>query len=276
MNSNKRAVTLEELIRVKRAERPPPEFWAQFDREMRTKQLAAIVEPKPWWAPFIRVGARVSHHQVPIGAAAVLLLSFVSIREYRTAEFRPVIVPEVNRSAGEAESVAEAVTTVQSAVQTNLSPGSAASVKTEPVSTPAQPVATTTHNAAVQPGTVAHVIPLMDRAPAAIEPTPSARYITANLAAVQAADPTIIDDVFGSSVHVKEVREPMRDPLAQINPSSESRRSRLLTTALPAVANSTDVSVGTSARVARRLTEERLYDSISRVGVRGDRVAIKF
>jgi len=36
------------------------------------------------------------------------------------------------------------------------------------------------------------------------------------------------------------------------------------------------VAVGNSQRVARRLTEERLYDSISRVGVQGDRVAFKF
>jgi len=259
-------------MRIKRAERPPPEFWAQFDREMRVKQLAAIVEPKPWWAPFIRVGARVSRHQVPIGAAAVLLLSFVSIREYRTAEFRPVLVPEVTHPTLDTASLPEAAVSDE--------------IISQPVSTPAvapvehapAPVAlqTAAPSATLQVGTVAHVVPLMDRAPQAVEPTPSARYIAANLAAVQAADPTIVDDVFGASVHMRDLREPMRDPLAQINAPGESRRSRLLATALPALAGSSDVSVGTSDRVARRLTEDRLYDSISRVGVRGDRVAIKF
>jgi hypothetical protein len=279
MNSQKRAVTLEELVRVKRAERPPPEFWDQFEREMRVKQLAAIVEPKPWWAPFIRVGARVSRHQVPIGAAAILLLSFVSIREYRTAEFRPVFVPEVSHPVTEIENIAESSASAErqdaEAIATSVT-----SISTTPRSEVAAAPLTTSNpvsvNVATQVGTVAHVVPLMDRAPAAVEPTPSARYIAANLAAVRATDPSIVNDVFAASVRVKGLREPVRDPLTQINTNGESRRSRFLTTALPAIANSSDVSVGTSDRVARRLTEDRLYDSISRVGVRGDRVAIKF
>jgi hypothetical protein len=73
-----------------------------------------------------------------------------------------------------------------------------------------------------------------------------------------------------------EVRQPVRDPLAQISSPGESRRSRLLATALPAVAEAADITVGSSDRIARRLTEERLYDTISRVGVKGDRVAFMF
>lgn len=275
MNPQKRVVTLEELMRLKRAERPPPEFWAQFDREMRVKQLAAIVEPKPWWAPFIRVGARVSRHQVPIGAAAVLLLSFVSIREYRTAEFRPVFVPEVTHPAADTSNVSEPIAAGESTPQSVVTPVVATVARTEIPTSPLT-VQSPASSATLAVGAVAHSVPLMDRAPQAAEPTPSARYIAANLAAVQAADPTIVDDVFGASVHMKELREPMRDPLTQINAPGESRRSRLLATALPALASTADVSVGTSDRVARRLTEDRLYDSISRVGVRGDRVAIKF
>lgn len=41
--------TLEEVIRIKRAERPPAEFWKRFEEELRAKQLAAIVAPRPWW-----------------------------------------------------------------------------------------------------------------------------------------------------------------------------------------------------------------------------------
>jgi len=37
-------VTLEDLLCLKRAERPPPEFWSEFERELRQKQLAALVE----------------------------------------------------------------------------------------------------------------------------------------------------------------------------------------------------------------------------------------
>ena len=46
---SKRPITLEDIIRLKRAERPPPQFWAQFDRELRAKQLAALMEKRPWW-----------------------------------------------------------------------------------------------------------------------------------------------------------------------------------------------------------------------------------
>ena len=37
----KTTVTLEDLLRVKRAEQPPAEFWTDFERGMRAKQLAA-------------------------------------------------------------------------------------------------------------------------------------------------------------------------------------------------------------------------------------------
>ena len=72
-----------------------------------------------------------------------------------------------------------------------------------------------------------------------------------------------------------EAVQPIRDPLAQVS-TSESRRSRLLATALPVSASASDTVVAPSDRVARHLTEERLYDTITRVGVKGDRVAIKF
>jgi hypothetical protein len=40
--------------------------------------------------------------------------------------------------------------------------------------------------------------------------------------------------------------------------------------------SSEETVMPSSDRLARRLTEDRLYDSISRIGVQGDRVAIKF
>ena len=45
----KRPVSVEDLLRLKRAERPPDSFWADFDRQLRAKQLAALVEKRPWW-----------------------------------------------------------------------------------------------------------------------------------------------------------------------------------------------------------------------------------
>ena len=79
----KRPVTLEDLLRLKRAERPPAEFWAQFDRQLRAKQLAALVEKRPWWRT--RVFAGWSRIHLPLGAAAVLALTFVTVRDFSIA-----------------------------------------------------------------------------------------------------------------------------------------------------------------------------------------------
>lgn len=267
MNSKKPGVTVEDLIRIKRAERPQPEFWSQFEREMRMRQLAAIVEPRPWWAPFIRVSARVSRYQVPIGAAAVLALTFVTVREYRTVDFAPTFIPEITAPALESRPLAELPQSNELSTADYLTPEMVRAEAPAPAAVASVEVST---------GRSSHSVPLLDVAKAPSEPSPSARYIAANLAAAQAADPRILDEVFGPSVGSHQTREPVRDPLSQISSPGESRRARLLTTALPLVGSGNDVSVGTSDRVARHLTEERLYDSISRVGVRGDRVAIKF
>lgn len=271
MNPKKPVVTLEDLMRVKRAERPPVEFWAEFEREMRRKQLAAIVEPRPWWAPFIRVSAKVARYQVPMGAAAILALTFVSVKEYRSTDFAPTFVPEITAPTMSDQPLAELP---QSDQRIQREPTMSAPPPDEQATQNA--VATTAAEISTSSGRVSHSVQVLDSTVNPTEPTPSARYIAANLAAAQAADPRLLDEVFGPSAGVREVREPMQDPLSRISSPGESRRSRLLATALPAAVGASDVSVGSSDRVARRLTEERLYDSISRVGVRGDRVAIKF
>ncbi len=265
----KTTVTLEDLLRVKRAERPPPEFWAEFEREMRLKQLAAIVEPRPWWAPFIRVGARFARYQVPVGAAAILALSFVTISEYRSGMVvEPALtIPESSlaRVATPAPVRVEHVTPMQVAVSS------------EPVlSARAEPVAPAVA-ATADTGASSHVIPLPTTALVAAEPSPSARAIAANLEALRASDPSIVDEVFGRSRVAFEVRQPVRDPLEQLGAARDSRRARLLAAGLPASSATNEfVPVSSSDRVTRSLTEERLYDSVSRVGVSGDRVAIRF
>lgn len=267
----KTTVTLEDLLRLKRAEQPPAEFWGQFEQELRAKQLAAIVEPRPWWAPFIRLGARMSHLQLPVGAAAILVVSFVTVREYRAPEVGSIYLPEI---------AVQEVAAGRTAVLWEESPRPAQEMPVVAVNLSeysseqsgdmglTQTLASTASIA--RPAEVVSSVE-MER-----EPSPSERYIAANLAAAQAADPGLMDDVFGPSKQRVQHRQPMRDPLAQLSAPGESRRARLLATALPVNAGSSDVVVGASDRVARDLTEQRLYDTISRVGLKGDRVAIKF
>jgi len=237
---------------------------------MRVKQLAAIVEPRPWWAPFIRVSARISHYQLPVGAAAILALTFVTVREYRATN-SGLGYPSDSSSLSVTAEVIPANVVTPAPVRLESPVPSETQVKSMPVvakvAAPATPVLT---------GQVSHSVPLLDSTPPATEPTPSAKYIAANLAAARAADPRIGDGLFNNPTRPVMARQPVRDPLAQISSPGDSRRDRFITTALPAVATGADVPVNASDRAARRLTEDRLYDTISRVGLKGDRVAIKF
>ncbi|MDB4474461.1 hypothetical protein N9023_05585, partial [Opitutaceae bacterium] len=82
-NKHPSKVTLDDLFAVKRAEQPPEEFWADFQHDFHVRQRAEAIEPKRWWFVMPRVFAGLSRHQMPIGAAAVLAVTFLSFREYR-------------------------------------------------------------------------------------------------------------------------------------------------------------------------------------------------
>jgi len=69
-------VTLEDLLRLKRHERPGPEYWERFDRELRGGMLRAFVTPEPWaWRWTRRVVARATPWMTA-GAAAGLVMAF--------------------------------------------------------------------------------------------------------------------------------------------------------------------------------------------------------
>jgi len=80
-SESRRRVTLEDLLRLKRAERPPPEFWTEFEGELRQRQLAALVEKKSWWRETAFL-PRIRALRVPLGATAVLALTLLSIHRY--------------------------------------------------------------------------------------------------------------------------------------------------------------------------------------------------
>jgi hypothetical protein len=80
----RKKVAIEDLLRLKRAERPPPEFWSRFEHELRAKQLAAIVEKRPWWRGRSRSVPRFSRAHLSLSAAAVLAITVLTVREYRS------------------------------------------------------------------------------------------------------------------------------------------------------------------------------------------------
>lgn len=82
--------TLEDLIRFKRAERPAPEFWAEFDRGLRQKQLAALVKRPKGWARVRPVLLRGMRWAVPATAAAAVATVVVQI-PFGTASKQPPV-----------------------------------------------------------------------------------------------------------------------------------------------------------------------------------------
>lgn len=84
--------TLEDLLRFKRAERPSPEFWSEFDRGLRQKQLAALMKQPKGWARMRPVFVRSLRWAVPATAAAAVALVVVQIPLATTSRISPVEV----------------------------------------------------------------------------------------------------------------------------------------------------------------------------------------
>ena len=106
-NNNKPKISLEDLLAVKRAERPPAEFWDNFQQEFHVRQRAAAVEPKRWWFVLPRIFAGMARYQMPMGAAAVLAVTFLSFREYSEPGFEVAFTAAPLVAAIEATPVVE-------------------------------------------------------------------------------------------------------------------------------------------------------------------------
>lgn len=264
-------VTLEDLLRLKRAERPAAEFWERFDRELRTKQLAALVERKPWWKRLPQLVAVVARRPLPLGATAVLALSFLAYREYPTASTPAPVVAEspapsrevVVSTSVQVEPTAPmladaAVLPVYDARETDLAPTvSLASVES---STPAEPVT--------------RRVSLLG----SMSETQASDRIAANLAAVQAAEPAITRSLLGGTRGFETRALPARtqavDPLAQMAHPSEARRARIQSAM--AMMSSLELPSRTATRVTSQISNDRLYDQNHRLEGSGNQLSFKF
>lgn len=77
-------VTLEQLLQVKRLERPDPAFWEDFDSELHRRQLAALVDAQPWHARLGRGLLVALRRTLPIGAAAAAVAAGFFALDSRT------------------------------------------------------------------------------------------------------------------------------------------------------------------------------------------------
>jgi len=74
----KSEVTLEQLLRLKRAEKPSEEFWQRFEQDFQRRRLQALLHRESWWHRLLGSMARFSYAAVPVGVTAVLAIGFMA------------------------------------------------------------------------------------------------------------------------------------------------------------------------------------------------------
>src|SRR5271165_3495671 len=268
MKDSERRIAVEDLLRLKRAERPAPEFWSRFESEIRAKQLAAIVVRRPWWDGLSNVFAAVRRNRFPFAAAATLALAWVG----------------VHYAGGLSVAAHTAKTTA------------GAPVAAAPVQAPAALVAARVEPRRDEVGTGGSGIPPMQRpvvastashltvAPAATRAEPEARTPLSDGIAVALVDyrgmnsESVRQGIFGSDREfestVASVRQPPAEPLASVDPSGE-RLERLLAPALPSFSSSRAPLLA-SDRMKQKASYDRMYESMDRYGTGGMSLEFRF
>jgi hypothetical protein len=270
-NPNHRAkVTIEDLIRLKRAERPAVEFWAGFDRELRQKQLVALLEKRSWWKGLPQAFAR--HAYLPVGATAILAFTLVSVKLYVPAQVSQADRTLVPGRLPMVDSTVAVVPASNPAGTLASSPLINRHKESEPsVDVPMQ---VSVASSSVSVATVAAT----PATPVALElDSPSARSFAANLARLEQSEPELVNSVLGNRLsppaRVQLASAPVGD-LASV-PVSSSRRSRILAQYVDRQLSPEPTAPEiVRERLARRLGDSDLGDRISRIGIRGDEVSL--
>jgi hypothetical protein len=262
-----RRISVEDLLRLKKAERPPPEFWATFEAEIRAKQLSAIVSKRPWWDGVSRALGAFSRYQLPVGAAAAFALAWVGVR-YAGNHSEVATTPK----AADVEQVAAAVAAPPPASaleRTARVPEETGILTHEVVVTQAPIVAASESHITKAPVTVG-----ADSA----SRSPFTDGIAINLAEFRETTPDYPQHATFSSDREFEpaaaaAREPQSDPLAGMDPAAE-RRARLLAPALPAYASGGSRALASDWMKARASSNERMYESMDQGS--NDRMLVGF
>jgi hypothetical protein len=275
---NPRKVTLEDILRLKRSERPDQGFWVEFEERLRAKQLAAIVARRPWWqVDLSRFAVGVRGLRLPIGAVAALAFAFVAVREN---PHRVIEEPEASALADGAIDAGDLLASVPSALPrpvVTVDSAGLASVDRVPagVSEAYEPVSETSEAGVVaepalterRSGRVPSLFTAIDQAGG----TAQGRFATEGTLAAAA--------VGGLAGRLLLTPQAAIEPLTQITSPSEGRRARL---AALTETSSTETRRRSSfdprarERILDRLHEDELYLNFSRVGVDRGALSVRF
>ena len=70
-------VSLEELLRFKKSERPDETFWSEFDQQLHQRMMRTLVKKEPWPVQVMRALSGKLAQTTAIGAAAAVLAMMV-------------------------------------------------------------------------------------------------------------------------------------------------------------------------------------------------------
>lgn len=256
-------VTIEDLLRLKRAERPGPEFWVNFEQELRQKQLTALVQKRRWWHELPVLLNR--RFYMPAGAVAIVAFTLVTVR-YSA----PTQIAEVANTAPQIASADPAIETLPATVITGLDQDQSRTHE-EPIALAATPTLVTP----VESIDARVNAPLP--APRKVESLP-VLSLMANLARLEQSDPDLVNSIVGNRLSSPARVQPAavsQSDLASTTNASSSKYRLIARYANRALSPEPSAPASIRERLARRLGDD-LGDDISRIGVVGDRVSLKF
>jgi hypothetical protein len=102
-------VSLEDLLRFKRTEKPNEAFWNRFDQELHQRTLRALVKKDPWYVQILRGLSGKIAQTTAIGAAAAALAMMV-VRPAFVGNSNPgpeVFAAEIERGDGDSATEVE-------------------------------------------------------------------------------------------------------------------------------------------------------------------------
>jgi hypothetical protein len=286
----KNKVTLEEVLRLKRAERPESSFWAQFEQQLRAKQLAAIVERRPWWhLDFSRFSAGVAKLRVPLGATAVIALSLVTMREYRKAEFSSVVEPRADVSANTSSEItrldemhvaaAAAHPARVAASGSEFGPAAGGSLLTAEVQPPVSTAVASTISREAHPAEINGMNHGNQDSWAVAADSGSHGFAAIRTASLFLDDSLVSAGTEMTGLGRVSSQHELVEPLTQVTAPMESRRERLAALVAPASMKRSSAKSSTERvrdRMISRLSEDELYSSVSRLGVAKGGLSLNF
>ena len=269
-SDKKSPVSIEDLLRLKTAERPDAEFWSHFERELRQKQLTALVRKRRWWHDLPVLLSRRMY--MPAGAAAIVAFTLVTARYTNSSS-----LVQVENTASK---IMAADPSVESLPVTEVSIAGRSHERSEIVADTARTVRHDQTPAVITASggdlsIVAGLLPVQVGGDESAE-TPSARSIAANLARLEQAEPDLVNAVMGSRLSPARVMAASADLGSDDAVDSSGQRYRLIARyAEHSLSPEPAAPALVRERIARRLGDD-ITDRISRIGVEGSRVSLKF